>query len=43
MTRRIALLIALGSIMLSLNGCFFYDGHRHCCWRYDAVEHGPVR
>jgi hypothetical protein len=26
------------SLLLSLGGCIILPGHRHCCWRYDAVQ-----
>lgn len=31
-------LLTLCALLLSLGGCIILPGHRHCCWRYDAVE-----
>ncbi len=37
MTRRLALLLAVITLS-SMSGCVFFPGHRHCCWRYGAIE-----
>jgi hypothetical protein len=42
MSGRLKLLVVC-SLLLSLNGCIILPGHRHCCWRYDAVGYHEVR
>lgn len=37
MTRRLAVLLTV-ILLTSVSGCVFAPGHRHCCWRYGAIE-----
>ncbi len=30
-------------LLLSLSGCIILPDHRHCCWRYAAVDYHQAR